>query len=279
MTATACDRPDSEPQSFARRLRVTPLGALLGTLAASLSALLMLVSACAGAAPAVSLRAHLRPLQLGRSTTIDLTFQIPAQGGGVPPLSGFQVRLPAGMGFATTTLGTSICSGASLLAAGASACPPDSVMGSGSVLVQAPFGPQLVSESAPLSIFMTTLTEGHTTMLFYVDGREPVIAPFVLSTQIRAAANSLDSELDTAVPTIPTAPGAGNVVILGFHASIGPAGVTYYRRAGGRTVSYRPEGLRLPARCPRGGLVFVASFQFQDAGDATAKSVVPCAGR
>lgn len=253
--------------------------ALIGVFISLASAVLLVTTTLATAAPVVNLHVNLSPLQAGRSTTIYISFKISARDEGVPPLSGFDIRLPAGMDFATTTLGLSTCSEVSLLAEGVGACPPDSVMGFGSVQVQAPFGPQFLAESAHLTTFMTTLTEGHTTMLFYVDGRVPVIAPLVLSTQFRAAANSLDSELNTAIPLIPAAPGTGNVVILGFRSSIGPQGVTYYRRVHGRTVSYQPEGLRVPANCPRTGFAFLASFRFQDGISAMAKSVVPCPSR
>jgi hypothetical protein len=243
-----------------------------------LSLISPVVVACPPAAGAatVSLEAKMRPLQLGRSTTVSVAFAVAAGGAAESPLTEFDVRMPAGIGLATSTLGFATCSAGALEASGPDACPANSVMGFGRAEVEAPFGSQSVLESAPISIFMTSASGERTTMLLYVDGRVPVIAPFVLSTQVVSPANTLDSELDTAIPPIATAPEAGDVLVRQLQLDIGPRGVTYYKRVRGRIVGYRPVGLSVPNSCPRGGFVFHARFRFQDGVGAHARSVVPC---
>ena len=234
----------------------------------------------AAAAPAVTLQARLQPEILGASTTVSVGFQIGASAElEPPPLSSFAVRLPAGMGFAGATLGRATCSEQTLLAEGAGACPRESVMGFGSAQVQAPFGSQAVRETGRVSIFMSQPVDRRTTMLFYFDGRAPVIAPLVLQTEILTPESTSDSVLSTEIPPIPTAPGSASVSILSLRADIGPSHVWYLKRVHGRTVAYHPKGLNVPETCPRGGFVFTGEFRFQDGSSATSRSIVPCPPR
>jgi len=231
----------------------------------------------AAASPAATLRATLQPETLGASTTVSVGFRIAASPEPEPsPLSSFAVRLPAGMGFAGSTLGLATCSEQTLLTEGAGACPRESVMGFGSAQVQAPFGSQVVRETGRVSIFMTQPVDRRTTMLFYFDGREPVIAPLVLQTEILTPESTFDSVLSTEIPPIPTAPGGASVSILSLRADIGPSHVWYLRRVHGRTIAYHPRGLNVPETCLRGGFVFTGVFRFQDGSSATSRSVVPC---
>lgn len=231
----------------------------------------------ATAAPAVSLQAKLEPLELGASTTVSLGFHV-ARGPGeeLPPLSNFALRLPSGMGFAASRLGLATCSASTLLARGSPGCPHESLIGFGTALVQVPFGTQAVRETARVSIFMARPVRRHTTTLFYFDGRQPVIAPFVLQSEVVTPESSSDSVLTTPIPPIPTAPDGPEGAMLALRASIGPPGLRYFKRVDRRTVAYRPRGISIPETCPGGGFVFVANFRFRDGSLARAKSVVPC---
>lgn len=249
-------------------------------LAAALALALACLPSMAAVASAVTLQAKLQPKTLGASTTVSIGFQIAASTAQqLSPLSGFEVSLPAGMGFAATTLGLGTCSAQTLLSEGVGACPRDSAMGYGSAQVQVPFGAQIVRERARVSIFMTHPVDGRTTMLFYFDGRAPVIAPLVLQSEVLTPENSLDSVLSTTIPSIPTAPESADVAIVALQVSIGPSHVWYFKRVHGRTVAYRPTGLNVPETCPRGGFAFSAELRFQDGSALAAKSVVACPPR
>ncbi len=254
----------------ALRPAVWLVGALLLTLG-------LPAAAAAVAPPPVTLRAALDPEQLGESTTVSVGFQIASPPGQLPsPLTEFDVRLPAGMGLAATTLGLETCSTEALLRGGAAGCSVESRMGFGSASVEASLGSQLVNESARVSILMGQPIAGHTTMLYYFEGKAPVIAPLVFPSEVLSVANSPTSEFDTAIPPIPGLPGSPDVSILSLRASIGPNHLTYYRRVHGRLVGYRPIGMSVPSTCPRGGFVFSGEFGFQDGAHTTAKTTVAC---
>jgi hypothetical protein len=251
---------------------------LAPVLCATAIAVLTATAACASAlaGPLVFLRAGLRPETLGASTTVSIGFQIHADTKALSPLRTFAVQLPLGIGFAASTLGVATCSEQELLARGVVACPRDSVMGSGHVVVQAPFGPQLLREIAPASLFMTQPVDGNTTLLFYFRGSAPVIAAFALQTQFVAPVGLPGFALEASIPEITTTPGGSAVSVLDLQANIGPRGLLYSRHVHGRTVTYHPVGLSVPESCPHGGFVFVGSFTFQDGSEVHSRSIVPC---
>ena len=252
---------------------------VLPALALSLLALALILAATAtaAAAPRAALTAKLRPEKLGAPTAISLAFHLrPHLGEALPPLSNFALQLPRGMGFAASQLGLATCTTSQLLSLGAHGCPGESLIGNGSAQVQVPFGTQVVRETAPVLVFMAKPVEGRTTTLIYFDGRKPVLAPIVLQSQVVTRKGSDNSVLDTPVQAIPSTPDGPEASLVSLRTTLGPAHLRYYRQEGGRRVPYRPEGLRLPARCPRGGFRFDASFRFRDESRIHAQTRVPC---
>lgn len=231
----------------------------------------------ATAAPTVTLHAQLQPERLGKSTNVSIGFRVAAAAGQqAAELRSFQLQLPPGMGFFSTTLGVATCAESVVLADGPAACPRESLMGSGEVLVQAPFGPQGLNETAPASIFMTNAIDGHTTMLFYLQASNPVIASLVFPTEVLTPEGSSLSVLDGEVPQIATAPGSGDLAIVELHMNIGPRNILYYKHDHGQVVPYHPAGLAIPERCPSGGFVFGGTFSFRDGSQVQGSTTVAC---
>lgn len=250
---------------------------ILGAAAAALAVSCCATVASAGAAPAVKLNVGLNPEKLGAGTTVSVGFQIATNGEELPPpLTEFNVRLPAGMGLAATTLGLDTCVNETLLASGPGSCPEDAIMGSGKAIADAYLGSQLVSEPANLSIFMGQAIGEQTTMLYYFDGKIPVIAPLVFPSVFLSPGNSPISELRTVLPLIPGLPGTPDASIVNMQVSIGADKLTYTKQVGGKVVRYKPIGMSVPAHCPQGGFLFSADFHFQDGSTASTSKSVPC---
>jgi hypothetical protein len=231
----------------------------------------------ATATPTVTLNANLRPETLGASTNVSVGFRISTVKGQPPDqLRSFSLQLPPGMGFFSTSLGIATCAEQLLLSEGSVACPRESTMGSGEVITEAPFGAQSFSETAPASIFMTTANDGHTTMLFYFDGRIPVIATLVVPAEVLTPTGTSLSVISSQVPQITTAPGSEDLAILGLQMTIGSRHIVYYKRVHGRSVAYHPAGLAIPELCPKGGFVFGGNFSFADGSQVHNTAAVPC---
>jgi hypothetical protein len=244
---------------------------------------LALAAVPAGCLPAAAqahetarLTAAFSPYRLGHSTTLKLALAMEVAGSPqAPPLpvTRFQLRLPAKLELINSSLGLSICQPAALLASGAAACPADSVLGFGSARLEVPVGPLQVGESASLEAAMGPPVGEETGVLLYAEATTPVAAGLVFPGVLAGSANQ---SLSTAVPLIPSLPGAADISMVSMDLSLGPEGLTYFRDVRGRRVGYRPEGIALPTQCPHGGFRFAADVGFAGGASASATSTIPC---
>jgi hypothetical protein len=258
--------------------------ARLGSRTALLAVLLALSSwSTAGTAASsqrVSLSVALTPEHLGAGTTIEYGFRVLAPHGRVPsPLSGVELLYPANIGLITSGLGLSVCSQATLEARGPTGCAPNALMGRGSALVEIPLGPTVLSETGSVTTWMGPPRGGHVSLLFFAEGRTPVVAELIFPGVVIDAAVPYGGALATEIPEIPTLPGAPAAAVVQLHATLGPKALTYYQRRGHRRVAYRPAGIVLPRSCPHGGFPFAAVFSFLDGSHARARTSVPCRER
>jgi hypothetical protein len=249
---------------------------------ATLLAVLFLAAApgAAVASETATLHASFSPDRLGASTTIGFSFAIQGADGGLPPpLTALTLRLPPGIGYLSTTLGLAICQPATLQARGPAGCPPNSRLGSGSALVEVPFGATSGKEIPDIQAVMGPPQHGNIVVLFYANGLSPILAQLVFDAELIAGTQTLPGRLETQVPLIASVPGGPPVSILSVSATIGPAGLTYYEHRHGHRVAFHPRGVSVPEHCPRGGFVFSAHFTFTDTSSADARSSVPCPRR
>jgi hypothetical protein len=234
----------------------------------------------AGVPEQASLHAGFTPDRLGASTTISFGFHLQtATGLAPPPLTGVVLHMPAGMNYTLTTLGLAICQPAALQAQGLKGCSPNSRVGSGSALVEVPFGTGSGHEIPEIQAVVGPPNNGNMVVLFYANGQTPVSAQLVFTGEVLPDSGAFGSQLTTAVPLIPSVPNGPDVSIVNVNATIGPGGLIYYRHVHGKLEPFHPLGIGVPERCPRGGFPFSASFAFQDGSTASASTAVPCPPR
>lgn len=183
-----------------------------------------------------------------------------------------QLAYPSNLGLATSGLALAACEPSALELLGVDACPADSRMGSGAALVEIPIDSDVVMEKAQLALFAGPSPDGHLHVLVYVAGTSPVQAYVILRGELVA------QRLNIAVPSIPTLPGASDVILTRMQLTLGGR-LTYYERVHGTTLAYNPPGIGLPDRCPAGGFPFAATFAFADGSQASASTAVPCPRR
>lgn len=244
-------------------------------------ACVFLPAAARAARPAQTARltATLTPEQLGEGTTIGFNLRILTSGGELPPpVTEVDLRYPEDLGIATSGLGLATCATALLETAGPQGCPSDSVMGIGSAVAEIPVGPEIISETAPVTIFRAPTENGQIAMVLYANGATPVDAQILLPSLLLPATAPFGGRVEIHVPLVPSLPDSPDVAVVRLTTTLGPLGITYYEREHGRTVAYRPRGLQLPDRCPRGGFPFAAKLDFVGGSSATARAIVPCPG-
>jgi hypothetical protein len=252
---------------------------------ATLAALTALICICAPArALAVSERATLdasfAPDRLGAPTTITFGFHLEtSEGAAPPPLTGLDLRMPAGINYTTTTLGLAICQPAALVAKGLAGCPANSRLGYGTAYAEVPFGTGSGHEIPEVQALAGPSPNGNLVVLFYASGLYPVDAQLTFSGELLPDTGRFGSQLATSVPLVTSVPGGPDVSVLSVTSTIGPRHLTYYRHVHGRLVPFHPRGVSVPERCPRGGFPFAAQFSFEDGSHASAQTAVPCPPR
>jgi hypothetical protein len=226
----------------------------------------------ASAAQTARLSAKFTPERLGAPTSMSVGFQILASRGIPSPLTAVQLHYPANLGLATSGLGTATCQPATLELTGPVGCPRNSIMGSGEASARFRIGAEVVSESASLGIVAGPAQGGFLGLLVSATGISPVATRIVMSSVLRPG------EIDLTVPLVPSLPEGEDVSVIGVHVTLG-GNFAYVEHPHGRQVFYRPKGISLPRRCPRGGFSFSARFTFLDATQASAHAIVRCPAR
>jgi hypothetical protein len=243
------------------------------------------VAAVCGLAPALAhavseraiLHASFTPDRLAAPTTITFSFHLAtAEGAAPPPLTGMDLRMPAGVNYTSTTLGLAICKPAALAAEGLAGCPANSRLGYGSARVEVPFGSGTGHEIPEVQAVAGPSPNGNLVVLFYANGLFPVDAQLAFSGEVLPDSGRFGSQLQTTVPLVASVPDGPDVSVVSVTSTIGPSHLTYYRHVHGRLVPFHPRGVSVPERCPRGGFPFSADFTFQDASHTTASTTVPC---
>lgn len=217
-----------------------------------------------------------RPDRPGASTTISFAVTVASPS----PLRSLQVRLPAGMGFATATLGFATCDPVTFLREGAKACPADSRVGHGTAYAEAPFvenGPKDVYETASVGVFFGPIEGGAQLVLLWIEGNRPATYWQPIVARAVPASPPYGESLSMDVPLFSAAPEGPYVALRRLHVTIGPQDVTYYLHEHGRAIPFKPRGVSVPNRCPRGGYPVDATLTWWEDPEAShALARVPC---
>ncbi len=233
--------------------------------------------ATAHARQSVRLHATLTPERLGQGTTIGFGFQITAPAGRVPsPLTAIDVSYPNDLAIALSEIGLATCTPATLEESGPEGCPANSRMGYGTALAEIPIGPEIVHETAHVTLIRAPAHDGHLALLFYAAGEVPVWAPVTFPGFLLPASAPFGGRIDINVPLIPSLPGGPDVAVTQLRSTLGPQHLTYYEHTHGRWKGYHPAGILLPNSCPHGGFPFAATLTFLDGSHASAHTTVPC---
>ncbi len=225
-----------------------------------------------------ALNASFSPNKLGAPTTLQFGFHLSTtEGVAPPPLSSISLSMPAGMNYTQTTLGLAICQPELLKEKGLAGCPADSRLGSGSAIVEVPFGTGVGHELPEIQALMGPPTaKSNIVVLFYANGITPVFAQLVFRGELLPASGLFSNSLVTVVPPISSVPGGADVSIISVESTIGPAHLNYTKKEHGKTVHFHPIGISVPEHCPSGGFPFKAEFGFQDGSTTSTTTTVPC---
>jgi len=240
---------------------------------------------------AVTLSASFPPgARLGAETPIRLALRVDTRKAPAA-VRELRLRFPASLGLATSGLGAATCrrTAAELAAVlidglGLAGCSPNAVMGRGSARAEVRFppgpaaGPTKIPELASVTMLAAPPIDERFGLLFLANGLRPFGATLVFAGTIEPAKAPFGGTLLMRAPAVPNQFGV-DVALTSIAFEIGAPGIRYTERRGGRTVSYRPEGIVLPHRCPRGGFPFEADLTLADGSRVRAATAIRCPRR
>jgi hypothetical protein len=231
--------------------------------------------AVAQASDTAELKIAFSPDKLGAQISVHTDITLGSTDGSLPsPVIGFDLHLPPQLELIGSNLGLAICQPKALLAAGPSGCSPNARIGMGNATVAVPFGPEIARETASINILMGPPVGEQVGVLLYTESLTPVFAQLVFPAVLLIGSGP--ETLETVIPPTPTLPGAADATVTHMGLEIGPEHLTYYKRVHGKRVGYRPTGISLPSRCPRGGFLFMSNISFQDGTALRIPTAVPC---
>jgi hypothetical protein len=231
-------------------------------LSVALCLISLTVAPAASASQSATLKVALTPERLGGRTTIAFDFRIIPHGQPLPsPLVAVSIFYPESIGIVTSGLGTETCAAIQLEVL--ARCPPNSLLGYGTALVEVLFGPELISEEGRVTTWLAPTENGHLGLLLLAVGGTPVETEVTFTARL-VEAPSPYTQLAIKTPLIPSLPEGPDVSVVDMRSTIGPMNVTYYtwfrgkrnplpsrRPAPTRTLSSRRLPVRGDLRVPR----------------------------
>lgn len=248
-----------------------------GALAAALAVLAIWSATAAGRA--VELTAAFAPgATLGAATVLHADLRVDPRRA---PTTEVRVYYPASVGVVSSGLGLVACRRspsdfATVLITGPTlgGCPANAVMAYGSARANVRLSDgQVIPEFATVALLSGEVVDDRVGLVVFVTGIHPFGAKLVYRGELLAATGTFGGALVAQLPAIPSLDGTATVALTRMRLAIGSRAIVYRTRAGKR---YRPEGVALPSRCPRGGFRFRAEVRFQDGGRAAGETVVRC---
>jgi hypothetical protein len=218
----------------------------------------------APAPTSASITASLSPDRLGAPAALTLTIRYEGGEFGVPsPVRRSVLRLPAGMRLEVPSLHS--CSTARLRARGPGGCPAQSRLGAGHLLAETHMGSQIVSEEVSLRAFLGPPDGLQPTFEILAQGYTPLDESVVFGGSVHSGEAPYGEQLTMSIPPVPTLPLEPDASIVTFSLTVGSS-----LGGGGQSA------VRVPSRCPAGGLPFGARFTYAGGSEGEATASIPC---
>jgi hypothetical protein len=224
-----------------------------------------------------------RDVRLGQPTAIAFDLDVDAHQAPAA-MTDLTVRVPAGIDFATSGLGIATCRPAArdlldVLARGHDLrpCPDNAVLGRGRATAAIYYSPeQTVAASGSITLYNGPPVGDRPGVVAYVRAQHPIRSQLVYGGGLFNVPPPFGLGMRLTLPALPNSPFGAPISVARLTFTLGGKNITY-REGNNRT--YRPGGLPLPTRCPRGGFRFRATVGFADNSSRSGEATVRCPPR
>lgn len=196
------------------------------------------------------------------------------------PVTGIEILTPAGLDLASSGFGLETCripdAGITNVLTGSALqvpCPANSLLGRGTAAAQLRFNAfdDPVLGRADISLFSGETQRNRPGLVVFVASFNPVSTGLTYTGSMFNARRPYGLGMKLLLPLIPSPPFGATVSLARMRMTVGARDIAYTEQVGGATVHYRPDGLVLPAKCPRAGFPFRVKLTFD--GGASPRSV------
>lgn len=254
----------------------------LRSVVAAIAALVSLPATAAAAGP-VDLRVALGAgAQLGGQAP--LTFELTVDERRLPvPVTEIRLLAPSGIGLGDLGVATCRVAPSSLLEVLVPSfpqirCPRNAVIGRGTATAALLFDPELpaIRGAATIALYSGEVQDGRPGLLVVAQTYNPVTTQMTYAGRLRPRRRPFGLELALQVRPPATPPFGADIALTRMRMTIGGTDLRYVMPSRGGQRSYRPGGVALPLRCPRGGLAFRAELRFADGRRHAVDNALPC---
>lgn len=156
-------------------------------------------------------------------------------------------------------------------------CPANAVIGRGTATAALMFDPEhSVRGAASITLYSGVVQDDRPGLLILAQTYNPVSTQLAYGGRLSPASHPFGLELALQIRAPAEPPFGAAIALVRMRVTIGGDGLIYTRPVAGKRQSYRPGGVGLPRRCPRGGLRFRAELRFADGSQRAADTRVPC---
>lgn len=160
-------------------------------------------------------------------------------------------------------------------------CPPNAVIGRGTATAALLFDPEVapIRGDASITLYSSVAQADRPGLLVLAQTTNPVSTQMAYAGRLNPASRPFGLELALQIRAPADPPFGAAIALTRMRVTIGGDDLVYTRPAAGKREYYRPGGVGLPSRCPRGGLRFRAELRFADDSRRAAGTRVPCPRR
>ena len=221
---------------------------------------------------------------LGAPTALNVDLRLDAERLTEAQPTEVRFAYPGALGLLSSGLGLAACTRpasdfAQVLIEGSrlGGCSPNAVLGYGTaVAIVRLVDGQAIPEYATVTLLAGPFENGRLGLVVYIDGQHPFGAKLAFAGELGSASAPYGGTLAMRLPVIPGIEELATVSLVRMRLSIGSPSIRYYERRGGQLFGYRPDGVELPARCPRAGFPFRVQVRFADGTRGSARTTAPC---
>ncbi len=202
------------------------------------------------------------------------------------PITDIRLLAPAGIGIGGLGLATCRAPEAVLVSVlrpspPGVVCPRNAIIGRGTATAALIFDPAArpITSGAEITLYSGEAQDDRPGLLVVAQTSNPVTTQLAYAGRLSPARRPFGLEFALQIRAPASPPFGAEIALTRMRATLGGRDLFYTRSVAGKRTFYRPGGVGLPDRCPRGGLPVRAELRFSDGSERAVEAQIRCPAR